>query len=83
MICPFCGKEMEKGILSGDGRSKVRWKAGDKKADILDALSCLGSVSAVKYTLTAFTVEAFFCFACKKNPFLHLCVCENNRDLMR
>jgi hypothetical protein len=66
MICPFCGTEMEKGILSGDGRSKVRWKAGDKKADIWDALSCLGSVSAVKYTLTAFTVEAFFCFACKK-----------------
>jgi len=23
MICPFCGKEMEKGILSGDGRSPV------------------------------------------------------------
>lgn len=66
MICPFCGKEMEKGILSGDGRSKVRWKAGDKKADIWDTLSFSGSVSAVKYTLTAFTVEAFFCFACKK-----------------
>ena len=66
MICPFCGKEMEKGILSGDGRSKVRWKAGDKKADIWDALSCLGSVSAVKYTRTAFTVESFFCPTCKK-----------------
>ena len=43
MICPFCGKEMEKGILSGDGRCKVRWKAGDKKADFWDALSGSGS----------------------------------------
>ncbi len=57
MICPFCGKEMKKGILSGDGRSKVRWKSGDKKTDIWDALSDSGSVTAVKYTLTAFTVE--------------------------
>jgi hypothetical protein len=66
MICPFCGKEMKKGILSGDGRSKVRWKSGDKKADIWDTLSDSGSVTAVKYTLTAFTVESFFCAACKK-----------------
>ena len=28
MICHFCGKEMEKGILSGDGRCAVRWKSG-------------------------------------------------------
>ena len=66
MICPFCGKEMEKGILSGAGRSKLRWKAGDKKADIWDALSYSGGVSAVNYTLTAFSVESFFCSTCKK-----------------
>ena len=46
MICPFCGKEMEKGILSGDGRSKVRWKAVEKKADrrshrLLRSRACL------------------------------------------
>jgi hypothetical protein len=60
MICPFCGKEMEKGILSGDGRSKVRWKAGEKKADILDTLSNAGGISAVRYSLTAFTVPGLF-----------------------
>ena len=31
MNCPFCGKEMQKGILSGDGRSALTWKAGEKK----------------------------------------------------
>ena len=66
MICSFCGKEMEKCILSGDGRSKVRWKAGEKKADILDTLSDAGGVSAIRYSLTAFTVESFFCSVCKK-----------------
>ena len=66
MTCPFCGKEMEKGILSGDGRCKVRWKAGDKKADFFDALAAQGGVSAVQYGLATFTVEAFFCAGCKK-----------------
>ncbi len=66
MVCPFCGKEMEKGMMSGDGRDKVRWKSGDKKADICDKLAVLGNVTAVKYSLTTFTVEAFFCSACKK-----------------
>ena len=41
-------------------------EAGDKKADFWDALSGSGNVSAVEYTLSAFTVEAFFCSACKK-----------------
>lgn len=64
--CPFCGKEMKKGILSGDGRSKVRWKEGEKKAGVWDALSSSGSVCAVKYTLASFTAEACFCPDCKK-----------------
>ena len=66
MICPFCGKEMEKGILSGDGRSRVRWKAGDKKANLSDTLIDSGRVTAVSYTLASFTVESYFCAACKK-----------------
>lgn len=66
MECPFCGKEAEKGILSGDGRSKVRWKAGEKKSDFWDTLSFSGGVTAVKYHLTSFTVETWFCLSCKK-----------------
>ena len=69
MTCPFCGKEMEKGIMSGDGRSKVRWKAGDKKSDIWDALSFSGIVTGIDYSITSFTVESYFCPACKKMIF--------------
>lgn len=69
MVCPFCGKEMEKGILSGDGRSAVRWKAGDKKAGFSDAIADSGRVTAAKHTVAAFTIEAYFCPNCKKMIF--------------
>ena len=58
MICPFCGKEMEKGILSGDGRCAVRWKSGDKKANFTDTLVDSGRVTAAKHTIAYFTIEA-------------------------
>lgn len=66
MKCPYCGGEMQQGVLSGDGRRKVRWKAGDKKASWSDALADVGTLTAAKCTLTSFTMEAFFCKACKK-----------------
>ena len=35
---PFCEKEMKKGTLSGDGRTKVRWDAdGEKILELLDS----------------------------------------------
>ncbi|HBI85445.1 MAG TPA: hypothetical protein DDX71_04030 [Ruminococcus sp.] len=69
MICPFCGKEMKKGILSGDGRSAVRWKSGEKKADFFDALADAGRVTAAKHTIASFTIESYYCGACKKMIF--------------
>ncbi len=69
MICPFCNKEMIKGVLSGDGRSMVTWKAGDKKANVLDKIDGLGKVTAVKRSLATFTIETFFCSSCKKMIF--------------
>ena len=66
MKCPFCGGEMQQGVLSGDGRSKVRWKAGGKKAPWTDELTDAGMLTAAKYTLASFTVEAHFCKACQK-----------------
>ena len=69
MTCPFCGGEMEKGILSGDGRSKVSWKQGDRKTGVTDRIAGIGTVTAARYTLTAFTIEAFFCRRCKKMIF--------------
>lgn len=69
MVCPFCGKDMEKGVLSGDGRSSVTWKAGDKKANLIDKLGGSYKLGAAKYTLTAFTIESYYCSACKKMIF--------------
>ena len=69
MVCPFCGKEMSKGILSGNGKSTVRWKIGDKKADFYDTLSDSGRITAAKYRLLVFTIEAYYCSSCKKMIF--------------
>lgn len=69
MKCPFCGKEMQKGILSGDGRSAVTWKAGEQKTGFAERLLGAGKLSAAKYTLTAFSIEAYYCCACKKMIF--------------
>ena len=66
MKCPYCGRELQHGILSGDGRSKVRWKEGDQKASFSDAFTDAGTLSAAAYTLTAFTMEAYFCKPCQK-----------------
>lgn len=69
MKCPYCGKEMQKGILSGDGRSNVTWKAGDKKTGEFDRFIGIGKITAAKHTLTTFTIEAEYCIYCKKMIF--------------
>lgn len=66
MICPYCKQEMQKGIISGDGRSGVYWKTGDKKINFADKVCGMGKIEAVKYTLSSFTIEANYCAACKK-----------------
>ncbi len=69
MNCPFCGKEMLKGILSGDGRSAVSWKQGDSKAGLMDRIVGSGMVTAAKRSLATFTIESFFCPDCRKMIF--------------
>ena len=68
-ICPYCGKEMQKGILSGDGRSKVTWKPGNTKAGFMDKLVGSYTVTATSMTLTTFTIDAYYCPACRKMIF--------------
>ena len=46
MKCPYCNNEMKKGILSGDGRSKVRWIANNEHIGMMDKLA--GIVHFVK-----------------------------------
>lgn len=69
MICPFCGKEMKRGIMSGDGRSRIFWKAGDRKAKAAERLVGVGEVSAAKYRLGTFTMETYYCEVCRKMIF--------------
>lgn len=69
MKCPYCDKDMLNGIISGDGRSGVYWKAGDTKANFMDKLGGTGRIKAVKYTLATFTIEAYYCTTCKKMMF--------------
>jgi len=69
MLCPYCGREMKAGILSGDGRSPVTWKQGEKKAGLMDAIVGSGTVTAARRTLTTFTVESWYCLDCKKMIF--------------
>ena len=69
MNCPFCGKEMQQGILSGDGRSAVTFKPGEKKTGWFDRFIGIDKLTAAKYNLTTFTIEADYCPGCKKMIF--------------
>jgi len=69
MTCPFCGNNMVKGILSGDGRSRVTWKEGEKKAGAMDKIVGSGIITAARHNLVSFTIESFFCRNCKKMIF--------------
>ena len=69
IICPFCGKEMLKGILSGDGRSGVSWKAGERKIPLIDRITGSGKVTAAKLTPASFMICSYFCPDCKKMIF--------------
>ena len=70
MICPYCNQKMTKRIMSGDGRVKVRWKAGDKAASFGDAISDSGNVQAVKYpALAGFRLETYYRKSCGKMIF--------------
>ena len=57
MKCPFCEKEMRKGILSSNDRCKIFWEPEDEKLGIMDRMFGKG------------IVEADYCEACKKMIF--------------
>lgn len=37
-ICPYCGAEMEKGKLSGDGRSPIQYSIEKESLPIIDSI---------------------------------------------
>lgn len=64
MKCPYCNNVMTKGIISGDGRSPVTWKEGNKKANFLDKLGGGVMLKLSKKTISTFEIESFYCNKC-------------------
>lgn len=68
MICPFCEQEMITGIMSGDGRSPVRWAPLDGKLSLMEKIVGKGIVTGVTYKF-GFKIETEYCPHCKKMIF--------------
>ena len=68
MKCPFCEKEMRKGILSSNDRCKIFWEPENEKLGIMDRMFGKGIVEA-DYSLAKFKIQADYCEACKKMIF--------------
>ena len=61
--------EMEKGFISGDGRSGVYWNNETEKVSFIDKIAGIGKVTAAKHTLAQFKIDANYCPYCKKMIF--------------
>lgn len=66
MECPYCKKEMKKGYLKGDGRSKVRWNEEGKRVSLGDKMAGSGLPEAAKYSMGTFQLPGQYCKSCKK-----------------
>ena len=74
-VCPYCGKEMQSGNITGDGRTSVRFVPDDAEKGFMPSLERLvggaGKLTAVNYVSLhcAFMIKARFCADCKKMIF--------------
>ncbi len=68
MKCPFCEKEMKKGILSSNDRCKIYWESENEKLGMMDRIVGKGIVEA-DYSLAKFKIKADYCETCKKMIF--------------
>ena len=70
MECPYCKNEMQKGIISGDGRTSVKWLADGDKPNMLDRMFGSGTLTAADMSgLMIFKIEAHYCEKCHKMIF--------------
>lgn len=68
MNCPICGNEMLKGILTGDGRDKIRWEAEYTPTSLIDRIRGKGEIDTEYYGI-AFIIHSTYCTQCKKMMF--------------
>ena len=66
MTCPFCGQAMRRGVLSGDGRSRLIWQDEGRKLAWAERLTGKGRVTAARYRPGKVRVDAYFCKPCGK-----------------
>ena len=65
MICPYCGKEMEKGLIQSP--QEIAWLKGDKKHMFGRAVWHEGSVVLSQLSvMKGSAVTAYLCRDCKK-----------------
>lgn len=64
--CPWCEREMQAGIITGDSRSKVRFQPEGIKYNFGDLLSGTGLLTAARYGWFYQGTPAHFCRHCKK-----------------
>ncbi|MBR0104296.1 MAG: hypothetical protein IKD83_00065 [Firmicutes bacterium] len=65
MICPYCGKEMEKGLIQSP--QEIAWLKGDKKHMFGRAVLHEGSVILSQLSvMKGSAVTAYLCRDCKK-----------------
>ncbi len=65
MKCPYCGIEMEKGIIQDP--HEISWNPGEERPDIGLAALHKGSVVLSKFSLTkGSAVLAYLCRDCQK-----------------
>ena len=63
MNCPYCDKEMQKGVIVANAKWSVVWKAEDEHGIVNDE----GKVKLSKAPwLGPCEIEAFYCDDCKK-----------------
>ena len=65
MVCPYCGKETEKGIIESD--IELNWKSGEKRTLLGNAEFHEGAVVLSERSfLKGSAVVAYLCRECKK-----------------
>ncbi len=63
MQCPFCGKEMKKGVLKGDSHTTPKWESEGGKRSLFGSGTV---VRSVKKTGTMFEIGGYLCESCGK-----------------
>jgi hypothetical protein len=64
MKCPWCEEEMQPGDMTGDGRSRVRFRPEGKKLTFGENLAGIGLLSAARYTWGGVSIPAHYCRRC-------------------